>query len=323
MMNDELQEGSAALKRPLWSKIREQLAPGIMLLPFMLNQYVLFVITAVIVILISFTSMDSALQWNFNGLDNFKRALIDPAIGLIIWNTVLFVCVTMFIKVVWGLTIALSTTYYIRSQRVGRLFRMIWLLPRVSPGVVEALLWIWIFSSGSNGILNLIMHALYGWEPVNWLDRYPLMINIALSGIMGSSMSMIIFSSAIQSIEKSYFYVAKVDGASEWVILRKLMLPFLKWPLTFLLVWQGLSMFTSYESILLLTDGGPMNRSETWALYAFHTAFSTLNFGYGSAISLFILPVVVLAMFISYRVFGFKKMMKSAQSSPQDTERKG
>ncbi|MBD2866384.1 sugar ABC transporter permease [Paenibacillus sp. IB182363] len=282
-----------------------------MLSPFMFNQYVLFTITAMMVVLISFTSMDSALRWEFNGLINFQKALLDPAIGLIVLNTVLFVAVTLFIKVVWGLIIALTTTYYIRSERLGTFFRMIWLLPRVSPGVVEALLWTWIFSSSSYGILNTLMFHLYGWEAVDWLDRYPLLINIALSGVMGSSLSMVVFSSAIQSIDKSYFYVAKVDGANEMTILRKLIIPFLKWPLTFILIWQGLSLFTSYESILLLTDGGPMHRSETWALYAFHTAFFTLDFGYGSAISLFILPIVILVMVISYRLFGFSKLMKS------------
>lgn len=297
----------------VWRRIKEQGLNGILLIPFMFNQYVLFVATAILVILLAFTSMDASMEWDFNGLVNFRKALIDPQIGLILINTFLYVFMTLLFKVVWGFVIAVTTTYYIDNKTVGSWFRMIWLLPRVSPGVVEALLWTWIFSSSEHGVLNTLMHMIYGSEPVAWLDKYPLLINILLAGVMGSSLSMVVLSSALQSINKSYFYVAKVDGASEWSILRNLIVPFLRWPIMFVVVWQGLGLFTSYESILLLTDGGPNYRSETWALYAFHKAFSSLDFGYGSAIALFILPVVFVVMFLAYRVFGFHKLMNAAK----------
>jgi inositol-phosphate transport system permease protein len=297
----------------VWNRIKEKGINGIMLIPFMFNQYILFVATAVIVVLIAFTSMDASLRWDFNGLTNFRKILIDPNIGLIVINTVLFVVMTLLFKVIWGFVIAVTTTHYIQNQKVGSWFRMIWLLPRVSPGVVEALLWTWIFSGSDYGILNQLMNQFYGMEPVAWLEKYPLLINILLAGVMGSSLSMVVLSSALQSVDKTYFYVAKVDGASEWSILRNLIIPFLRWPILFLVIWQGLALLTSYESILLLTNGGPNNRSETWAIYAFHSAFSTLDFGYGSAISLFILPIILIIMFLAYKVFGFHKMMNNAK----------
>ncbi len=204
-----------------------------MLIPFMFNQYVLFLATAVMVIVIAFTSMDASMNWNYNGLVNFRKALIDPKIGLIVMNTALFVVMTLLFKVVWGFIIAVTTTYYIQNKKLGVWFRTIWLLPRVSPGVVEALLWTWIFSSSEYGVLNSLMHMFYGSAPVAWLDKYPLLINIMLAGVMGSSLSMVVLSSAMQSVDKTYFYVAKVDGASEWSILRNLIVPFLRWPIMF------------------------------------------------------------------------------------------
>ncbi|WP_248930226.1 carbohydrate ABC transporter permease [Paenibacillus hamazuiensis] len=297
----------------VWRKVKEQGFNAMLLVPFFFNQYVLFLATAILVILIAFTSMDSSMHWKFNGIVNFRKALIDPKIGLIMLNTIIFVCMTLLFKVVWGFIIAVTTTYYMENKTVGSWFRTIWLLPRVSPGVVEAMLWTWIFSSSEYGVLNSLMHTLYGSAPVAWLDKYPLLINILLAGVMGSSLSMVILSSAMQSINKSYFYVAKVDGASEWSILRNLIVPFLRWPIMFLVIWQGLALLTSYESILLLTDGGPNSRSETWALYAFHKAFSSLDFGYGSAVSLFILPIVFVVIFLAYRVFGFHKLMNAAK----------
>ena len=299
-------------KKSLLREIGEHKFWGTLLSPFMFNQYIKFSATAIIVIVISFTAMDYSLKWDFVGLTNYLKIFHDPVIGLVFFNTIVFIVLTLFIKIALGLYLSLATTYYIKDEGLGTMFRIIWLLPKVSPGIIEALLWFWIFSPGEGGILNNFMGYFYGWEPIAWLDKYPLLINIGLAGVMGTSITMIMLSSAIQAMDKTYFYVAQVDGASEWIIFKDIILPHLRWPLTFLTLWQGLALLTSYESILLLTDGGPMFRSETWALYAFHTAFFTLDFGYGSAISLLMLPLVIGIIYSAYKVFGFKKLISGA-----------
>ncbi|WP_100401361.1 carbohydrate ABC transporter permease [Bacillus sp. FJAT-42315] len=296
-------------KKSFFRQVKENKYWGLILSPFLFNQFILFPITAIIVVLISFTSMDYSMEWNFNGLTNYKKVFADPKIGMIFWNTVIFIIATLFIKIVLGFFVALTTTYFMRNSKAGTILRAIWLLPKVSPSVVEALLWTWIFSPTDKGILNMILFRVYGMEPVAWLSEYPLLINIMLAGIMGTTITTIILSSAIQSMDANLFRVAKIDGASDGTIIRKLIVPHLRWPLTFLTLWQGLSLLTSYESILLLTDGGPNYRSEVWSLYSFHTAFSTLDFGYGAAISMYMIPLIILAIFIAYKRFGFQKLM--------------
>ncbi|PLR78830.1 ABC transporter [Bacillus sp. V3-13] len=298
-------------KKSLWKSVKDNKYWGLILGPFVLNQLLIVPITALIVILISFTSMDHSLNWDFVGWTNYQKALSDPKIGLIFWNTLIFVFMTLFIKIFLGMFVAITTTYFIKNSRRGTIFRAIWLLPKVSPGVVEALLWTWIFSPTDSGIFNMILQKFYGIEPVAWLTEYPLFINILLAGVMGTSITTIMLSSSIQSMNENLFRVAKVDGASDWIIVKRLILPHLKWPLTFLTLWQGLALITSYESILLLTDGGPNYQSEVWSLYSFHTAFSTLDFGYGSAISMYMLPLIFIVIIIAYKQFGLKKLMDS------------
>lgn len=296
-------------KKSVFRQMKENKYWGLILSPFLFNQFILFPITVVIVILISFTSMDYSMQWNFNGLTNYRKVLADPKISMIFWNTIIFIFSTLVIKIFLGFLIAVTTTYFMRNSRTGTLFRAIWLLPKVSPSVVEALLWTWIFSPTDKGILNMLLSEFNGSEPVAWLMEYPLLINVMLAGVMGTTITTIILSSAIQSIDPNLFRIAKIDGASDLTIIRRLILPHLRWPITFLTLWQGISLLTSYESILLLTDGGPNYRSEVWSLYSFHTAFSTLDFGYGAAISLYMLPIIILIIFLAYKRFGFKKLM--------------
>lgn len=268
--------------------------------PLMVNQYIVLLATAGIAIAISFTDMGAAMRWDFIGFANFERMFADPAVGTVIINTILFTVLGLAIDVGWGFVVALVTIRYM-TQSVGTAFRLLWLLPRVTPAVVKALLWLWTFSPSQSGLLNALRSALWGLEPVPWLQHYPLLINILLAGVVGSSFSMIVLSSAIQSIDKTYFHLAEIDGASEFSVVKDVILPFLRWPLTFLLVWEGLKLLTNFETILLLTNGGPMMRSEVWSLYAFHQAFTTQNFGYGSAISLMLLPVSVLVMLVVWR----------------------
>lgn len=266
----------------------------------MINQYIILAATALIAIAISFTNMGPALRWEFIGLANFERMFADPILGTVIINTVLFTVLGLAIDIFWGFVVAVVTIRYL-PPALGTTFRVIWLLPRVAPSVVKALLWLWAFSPTENGLINALRGALWGAEPVAWLQEYPLLINILLVGVIESSFAMIVLSSAIQSIDRSYFHLAAIDGASELSVVKDVMMPFLRWPLTFLLIWQGLKLLTNFETILLLTDGGPLHRSEVWSLYAFHNAFSTQDFGYGSAISLMLLPVSVVVMVIAWR----------------------
>jgi inositol-phosphate transport system permease protein len=74
-------------------------------------------------------------------------------------------------------------------------------------------------------------------------------------------------------------------------------------------IWQTLSLITSYEYILLLTDGGPLNKSEVWSLFSYHKAFSNYEFGYGAAISVVLVIIAIIIALIMLKLFGYEAMM--------------
>jgi inositol-phosphate transport system permease protein len=294
------------------SVLKKWKLPAIMLGPFIVLIFLFFFLPVVLIAILAFTSMDSAMRWDFNGLANFQKLVTDPNILLIVKNTVIYVGFTLLINVFFGLVLGILTTYFIQKESVGLFFRTIWMLPRISPPVVYVLLWLWFFDPSEYGVLNSL-RALFHMPPKEWLTTHPMVAVILANGLIGASFGMIIFSSAIKSIPKDLFYAANVDGASQWSIIKDIIIPAVRWPLMSVTLWQFLSLLTSYEYILLLTNGGPLFESEVLALYSYHKAFRNFEFGYGSAISLVLVLVALIFSFVMWKLFGMKKMMGSSR----------
>lgn len=286
--------------------------PALMLGPFIVLISLFFFLPVVLIAILAFTNMDSAMRWDFNGLANFQKFVTDPNMLLILKNTVVYVGFTLFVNVFFGLALGILTTYFIQKESVSLMFRTIWMLPRISPPVVYTLLWLWFLDPSEYGVLNSF-RALLDMPPDEWLTTHPMTVVIVANGLIGASYGMIIFSSAIKAIPQDLFQAAKVDGASQWSIIQDIIIPALRWPLMFVTLWQFLSLLTSYEYILLLTKGGPLFESEVLALYSYHKAFQNFEFGYGSAVSLILVVIALIFSFLMWQFFGMKKMLGSSR----------
>ena len=143
----------------------------------------------------------------------------------------------------------------------------------------------------------------------------PWVFVILTNGFIGASFGMILFSSAIESIPKDYTIASKVDGATTLQTIRYVILPMIKWPLLFVTTYQTLSLLTSFQQILLLTDGGPgLYQTEVWSLMAYHLAFSSYfgntQWGYGAAWSVVLVIIGIIMAVIYLRVFKFGELVQ-------------
>jgi len=132
--------------------------------------------------------------------------------------------------------------------------------------------------------------------------------------MIGISFGMIIFTAAIESISKDIMNASLVDGSTHWQRVRYVTLPLLRWPLLFVISYQTLSLLTSYEQILLLTDGGPgLYQTEVWALTAYHRAlsnyFGNAQWGYGSAFAVVLVILGIIMAVVYMRVFRFQELV--------------
>jgi inositol-phosphate transport system permease protein len=246
------------------------------------------------------------------GIENYIKIFNDRWAGKIFNNTLFYVFTTLcFFNVGMALFVSIVTTHI--NEGVGSAIRAIWLLPRITPSTVYALLWLWAARGEENSLFNWILGFL-GFKPIDWRLSHPWLLVILVNGFIGTSFGMIIFTAALKSIPEDYIRAAKVDGASTLQTIIHVELPMIKWPLLFVTAYQTLSLLTSYEYILLVTDGGPgLFTTEVWALYSYHLAFTQyggiVKFGYGAALATILVIIGIIMSVIYWKVFKFKELM--------------
>ncbi len=277
-----------------------------------------FFLPVLIVLYLSLTNLASAnftsnlAEMEFVGLRNFHTLLNDQFAKKIFFNTIFYVLFTLaMFNVTAALVVSLLTAHI--NRRAGFVFRALWILPRITTSTVYILIWRRMMAEAPFGIINQVNTAL-GWPTWNYGSENPWVFVILVNGFIGISFGMIIFTSAIESIPRDLMNASLVDGSTYMQRIRHVILPLLRWPLLFVVTYQSLSLLTSFEQILLLTDGGPgLYRTEVWALTAFHRAlsnyFGNTQWGYGSAFAVVLVIVGVILAVVYMRVFRFDELV--------------
>lgn len=245
-------------------------------------------------------------------LGNYRHMVSAPDTRKILANTLLYVFGTLSLfNIGFALVLAIST-HYLPARPAG-LVRAIWLLPRITPSVLYVLLWKWL--AWDTGFLSMLA-SQFGMPARNWIldsTGNAWTFVILINGLVGASMGMLVFSSAIAAIPKSHFWASEIDGANRWQQVRYIVLPQLRWPILFVTCYQTLSLLTSFEYILLATDGGPGGTTEVWALHAFHTALrnyaGNLQYGYGAALAMVLVCIGLGLSCLYLKLFRFKEMV--------------
>lgn len=290
---------------------RQRLVVALLLLPAVLVTVLFYFVPAVMTAAMSLTNMDFRLKWNFVGIANFAKIAQDFLIPVILKNTLAYTFLTLALFNV-GFSVLLALTTAAVPERVSRVVQALWLLPRFTPPIVYGVIWMWILDPTRAGLLNSLVVAA-GGKPVNWIAEYPLATIVVTNGLVGVSFGMIIFYSAIKSIPREYLWAAEADGASWLQQVRHITLPLIRWPLLFVTAYQTLSLLTSYEYILIITEGGPYFATTVWSLYAYNLAFggyfANYQFGYGAALSIVLVMLGTVASIVYWRVFRFREMM--------------
>ncbi|MFQ5611992.1 MAG: carbohydrate ABC transporter permease [Anaerolineae bacterium] len=278
---------------------------------------VFFFIPVILLLVLSLTDLASSNfsePWSFIGLENYRRMFSDKFFPKILGNTFRYVILTLgFFNVGLALVLALLTTHI--NRQASFIFRLLWLLPRITPSVVYIVMWQRFTQVPPYGIINQFLGLAGVENQPYWLNERPWLFVILVNGFVGASFGMIIFTSAIEAIPKDLITAAKVDGASAWHIIRDITLPLLKWPLLFVVTYQTLSLLVSFEYILLLTEGGPgLFTTEVWALTAYKRAlftyFGSNQWGYGAAWGFVLVFIGAVLSVIYLRVFRFNELVQ-------------
>jgi len=284
---------------------------AIFLGPAIVLTVLFFVIPVLIDIAVSFTDLSRSLRVTKFTTEQYAKIFQgDRRLPQVIGLTFVYVFGTLAIfNVTFGLILALTTTSI--NKVAGGFFRGVWLLPRMSPSVLYILLWLWAINPSELGLLNQILMQVLGLgKPLDLMTEAPIALIIISNGFIGASMGMIIFTAAIRGIPEHLFHAAAVDGAGVLAQIRFITLPALRWPISFVTIYQTLSLLVSFEYILLLTKGGPFYDTTVYALYVYRRAFESGQYGYGAALALFLIVIGVAVALFGWRFFDMERLLQ-------------
>lgn len=301
---------------------RQRIDTLLFLGPAVVLMLAFFLAPIVVNILVAFSDMNQTVWFNeFPTTQQFnKLGKLDPEafLGIELRGsfyralalTATFVFLTLFIfNVTFALVLALTTTAV--PERMGAVFRAIWLLPRMSPSVVYALLWLWVVDSTDRGLLNQVW-MLFAAEPLNLRLDHPMAVIVVANGLIGASLGMIIFTSAIRSIPEHLFYAARADGAGPMSIVRHVVLPALRWPISYITIYQALALLVSFEYIFLIM--GPARSTMTMAMLSYTKTLAPGigggQYAYGAAIALILIVIGIVVALLMWRLTNMKSLLQ-------------
>ena len=273
--------------------------------------FLFFVIPVLIDIAVSFTDLNRTLRITKFTAEQYQKVFEgDRRLPQVVGLTFVYAFGTLAVfNVTFGLVLALTTTSL--NKISGGFFRGVWLLPRMSPSVLYILLWLWVINPSDVGLLNQFLTQVLGLaKPLDLLTGAPVALIIIANGFIGASLGMIIFTAAIRGIPEHLFYAAAVDGAGTLAKIRFITLPALRWPISFVTIYQTLSLLVSFEYILLLTKGGPFYDTTVYALYVYRRAFASGQYGYGAALALFLIVIGVAVALLGWRFFDLNRLLQ-------------
>ena len=233
----------------------------------------------------------------FIGIQNYLDLLKDERFINSVKVTLIYVVTSVPTKLIFALFVAYLLT---QGRRGVTFYRSLYYVPSLIGGsIAVALVWKTIFSR--KGLANTILASL-GLQKLSWLGDPKLSMGIlVLMSAWQFGSSMIIFAAGLKEIPGSYYEAAEIDGANKWQRFLRITLPCLSPIILYNLVMQTITAFMAFTQAFVITQGGPNDATNFYALYVYNHAFKWSNLGYASAMSWLMLVLISLITFILFK----------------------
>jgi len=258
--------------------------------PALLLYSIFFALPVAAGIVMAFTDWQSSqiLEPSFNGLDNFRAIFNDERFIKSLTNTLLFASVTMILKVVFGLPLALAL---VKPLKTRGFLRTMFFFPAVLSAVVIGIMFSSLFQMDS--VVDQFLQFFGIHMEVNWLGQGDTaMAVVMLTDVwQWTGLTMIIFLAGLQGISDDYYEAARIDGASAYHQFRHITLPLLISSFTIVFTLSLIGGLKVFANVYVLTNGGPGFSTQVLSTYIYQ-AFGSGLLGLSSAMGL-VLTVLV------------------------------
>lgn len=233
----------------------------------------------------------------FVGLQNFLALFSDEIFGIAVRNTLIWAVLGTSVEMITALALAFIVYFKVPFHRF---YRIAWFTPILITGVIVGVVFRWIFNYDW-GLVNAFFRAI-GLErlAVNWLGRPDLALGVVIFVHFWNTFgySFILLLAGLSSVGQELIESAEIDGANRLQISRAILAPMLLPVTVTTMILAFMGKMRAFHVVWVLTNGGPMNQTETVATYVQKRAFNwtSLDLGYPSAIAVFWFVLVILGV---------------------------
>ena len=273
----------------------------IFVLPALLGTLIFIVIPIFCSFALSFTEWDLLGDIKFVGFDNYISVLTQKEFINIFVNTVVFAFSVTVFAVIIPLVIAAVINSKIRGSEW---FKTIYFVPFITPAVVIAIVWSWIFDPNI-GAVNTLLRTHYTWLFDTRLAM-PVLIFISVWKLIGYNV--VLFLTGFSTIDKSLYEAAKIDGAGANNIFFGITLPLLKPTTYFVMLVTTISSFQVFDLIYVMTSGGPQDTTNVIVYSVYKYAFEYFDIGKSCALAYILCFIIFILALLQNKVASNKKI---------------
>ncbi len=235
------------------------------------------------------------------GLENYVDILSDRRIRTVYGNTVVFTLFAVFFNAGVGLLLAVALNRRM-SLFIRNLYRSIFFFPLLVAHTYIAVIWRFLYQKDT-GVINYYLGQI-GIAPVPWLSQagWSMAAIIILDVWKNTGFAMLVFLAGLQNIPNEFYESAQLDGANERQIFFRITLPLLSPTIFFILVIFMIGALQVFDTIMVLTQGGPGDSTRSVAMYIYEKAFQRFDMGYAAAISMTLFAIILVLTLIQFRI---------------------
>ena len=267
----------------------------VFILPALLGTFIFIIIPVFFSFGLSFMNWDLLNKPEFVGFENYFDIFTNKLFGKILLNTFVYAISTSIFAVIIPLFLACILNSKIRGSEF---FKVAYFLPFVTPMIVIAIVWQWIFDPNI-GILNHLLNL-----DINWLyDTHfamPALIIVSVWKLIGYNM--VIFLSGLTLIDRSLFEAAKIDGAGFLSVFKNITVPLLSPTIFFVVVITCISSFQIFDLIYMMTQGGPLDSTNVLVYAIYKNAFEYFKIGPASAMAYVLFAIIFILTLIQWKL---------------------
>lgn len=286
------------------SSIKETLTPYLLISPAMLVFVLFFILPLGFMGVLSFSNwnmLSPEIPWV--GFDNYIALLKDAFFLETMKNT--FVYTTIYVIAIVVISIPLAV-WLNKNTWIHRVAQAAVFSPHIISLVSVAMIWMFIMDP-MNGILNFIM-SIVGIEEIGWLTDpdialYSLILVTVWKGVGYYTLILI---AALASIPKDIYEAAALDNASWWRTFMKITIPAISPTIYFVVIINIINALQTFETINIMTQGGPVNSTTTFVYYIYEEGFMNFDLGSASAAGMILLVILMVLTYFYFRLLGRK-----------------